>query len=257
MVAATMRLERVDFEAILDFLARVDSIDRDEPYAREVLDALKDLIRCDLVGYDEADVDARCFLDTKPDAADDDVLYWATGPCPITDYRMRTGDSAAARITDVTSRTRWHETALYREYYAPFGWDHILDISMSTATHAYRTVTLFRARDDSDFSERDRAVLEMLRPHLRAREARAALKKGAAGSDPVEIGGKARDPHLTLREREILAMVAGGKTNAQIAAELWVTPGTVKKHLENVYVKLGVGSRAAAASRAQAGGVTT
>jgi DNA-binding CsgD family transcriptional regulator len=32
-----------------------------------------------------------------------------------------------------------------------------------------------------------------------------------------------------------------------------VTPGTVKKHLENVYLKLGVGSRAAAASRVQSG----
>ena len=43
-------------------------------------------------------------------------------------------------------------------------------------------------------------------------------------------------------------------TNAQIAAELWVTPATVKKHLENVYLKLGVGSRAAAASRVQSTG---
>jgi DNA-binding CsgD family transcriptional regulator len=60
------------------------------------------------------------------------------------------------------------------------------------------------------------------------------------------------DEHLTTREREILAMVAEGKTNAQIAAALWISPATVKKHLENVYVKLGVGSRAAAASRAQA-----
>lgn len=42
-------------------------------------------------------------------------------------------------------------------------------------------------------------------------------------------------------------LAAHGKTNTQIAAELWVTPGTVKKHLENVYAKLGVTGRAAAA----------
>jgi DNA-binding CsgD family transcriptional regulator len=54
------------------------------------------------------------------------------------------------------------------------------------------------------------------------------------------------DEHLTAREREIVAMVAEGKTNAQVAADLWVSPATVKKHLENVYQKLGVGSRAAA-----------
>jgi DNA-binding CsgD family transcriptional regulator len=251
MVAATMRLERADFEAILDFLARVDSIDTDEPYAREVLDSLKDLIPCDRVGYDEADVDARRFLDTTPETADDDALYWATGPCPITDYRIRTGDSTAARVSDVIGRSRWRELPLYREYYQPVGLDHILDLNMSPVRHAFRTLTLFRGGDRPDFSERDRLVLEMLRPHLRAREARAALVVRAADKDPVDLGNRARDPHVTVREREILAMVAAGKTNAQIAAELWVTPGTVKKHLENVYVKLGVGSRAAAASRVQ------
>jgi len=44
-------------------------------------------------------------------------------------------------------------------------------------------------------------------------------------------------------------LAAQGKTNAHIAAELWITPGTVKKHLENVYLKLGVSNRAAAANR--------
>jgi DNA-binding CsgD family transcriptional regulator len=58
---------------------------------------------------------------------------------------------------------------------------------------------------------------------------------------------------LTPREREVVHLVAAGKTNAQIAAELWVTPGTVKTHLENVYEKLGVGSRAAAVSRVESG----
>ena len=61
------------------------------------------------------------------------------------------------------------------------------------------------------------------------------------------------NPQLTAREREILVLVAEGKTNAEIASELWVSPATVKKHLENVYLKLGVSSRAAAANRIQAG----
>lgn len=51
---------------------------------------------------------------------------------------------------------------------------------------------------------------------------------------------------LTPREREILALVAEGQTNAQIAATLWISPATVGKHLENSYAKLGVTSRTAA-----------
>jgi DNA-binding CsgD family transcriptional regulator len=54
---------------------------------------------------------------------------------------------------------------------------------------------------------------------------------------------------LTAREREVLAWVARGKTNAQIARLLWLAPGTVGKHLEHVYAKLGVSTRTAAVTR--------
>ena len=55
-------------------------------------------------------------------------------------------------------------------------------------------------------------------------------------------------PRLTPREREILDLVAEGRTNAEIAERLWVSPLTVRKHLENVYAKLGVHTRTAAAA---------
>jgi DNA-binding CsgD family transcriptional regulator len=55
---------------------------------------------------------------------------------------------------------------------------------------------------------------------------------------------------LTAREQEILRHVADGKSTAQIAHELWVTPATVSKHLEHCYRKLGVTSRTAALAAA-------
>jgi DNA-binding CsgD family transcriptional regulator len=54
---------------------------------------------------------------------------------------------------------------------------------------------------------------------------------------------------LTARECEVLAWVARGKTNPEIARLLWLAPSTVGKHLENVYAKLGVKTRTAAAAR--------
>jgi DNA-binding CsgD family transcriptional regulator len=54
---------------------------------------------------------------------------------------------------------------------------------------------------------------------------------------------------LTPRERDILAWVARGKTNPEIAQILWIAPTTVRKHLENVYAKLGVRTRTAAVTR--------
>ena len=59
-----------------------------------------------------------------------------------------------------------------------------------------------------------------------------------------------RDPvSLTAREREVLAWVARGKTNPEIARILWLAPSTVSKHLANLYAKLGVKTRTAAVAR--------
>jgi DNA-binding CsgD family transcriptional regulator len=57
---------------------------------------------------------------------------------------------------------------------------------------------------------------------------------------------------VTERERQILALVAGGKTNAEIAVVLSISPRTVQKHLEHIFQKLGVETRTAAAVRALA-----
>jgi len=55
---------------------------------------------------------------------------------------------------------------------------------------------------------------------------------------------------ITPREAEVLAHVAAGMTNLQVARELSISVRTVIKHLEHVYRKLGVPSRAAASALA-------
>jgi DNA-binding CsgD family transcriptional regulator len=61
--------------------------------------------------------------------------------------------------------------------------------------------------------------------------------------DPV----RARELGLTRREAEIVALAGRGLTNAQIGAELFVSPRTVQKHLEHAFEKLGLHTRADAA----------
>ena len=65
------------------------------------------------------------------------------------------------------------------------------------------------------------------------------------------------DCPLTLREKEILALVAGGATNGQIARMLWVTEQTVKFHLSNTYRKLGVANRTEASHYAHLNNLVT
>jgi DNA-binding NarL/FixJ family response regulator len=56
-----------------------------------------------------------------------------------------------------------------------------------------------------------------------------------------------RLPSLTRREGEILALVAEGLSNSKMARLLWLSEQTVKFHLSNIYRKLGVANRTAAA----------
>jgi DNA-binding NarL/FixJ family response regulator len=51
---------------------------------------------------------------------------------------------------------------------------------------------------------------------------------------------------LTARELEVLALIGGGLTNDEIAAELFVTPGTVKTHVNHIFFKLDLRNRAEA-----------
>ena len=57
---------------------------------------------------------------------------------------------------------------------------------------------------------------------------------------------------LTMREREVLALVAAGKTNGEIGTVLAISARTVQKHLEHIFQKLGVETRTAAAVHALA-----
>jgi serine/threonine-protein kinase PknK len=71
------------------------------------------------------------------------------------------------------------------------------------------------------------------------------LSRGGSVVDPslvVELlsARTADDPleGLTSREREVLSLMAEGRTNAGIARRLWVTEGTVEKHVHSIFVKL-------------------
>lgn len=66
------------------------------------------------------------------------------------------------------------------------------------------------------------------------------------GNAPDEIAAKLGS--LTPREREVLELMQVGITNAEIAGHLFISGGTVRKHLENAFLKLGVHTRTQAAA---------
>jgi len=79
---------------------------------------------------------------------------------------------------------------------------------------------------------------------LRLEAGSLARKQGIVDltSQDVRPGGGNRF-NLTSRELEVLGLVAGGLRNQEVAITLSITPGTVNRHLENIYVKMGVRTR--------------
>lgn len=65
-------------------------------------------------------------------------------------------------------------------------------------------------------------------------------------ADPAETG----ESSLTARELEVLRLVAAGRTNREIAAQLVISEHTVSRHLQNMFIKLGVSTRTAAGAYA-------
>ena len=82
-----------------------------------------------------------------------------------------------------------------------------------------------------------------------ARRAFAGLGAAPAEHDVAVFLGDARAPGgLSRREIEVLRLVAAGKSNPEIAAALVLSGKTVARHLSNIFAKLDVGSRTAAAA---------
>ena len=103
-----------------------------------------------------------------------------------------------------------------------------------------RARSVYLERSGKSYTDRERTLFGLLRPHLGRMLINAGSRRAMDG-----IRG------LTPREAEVVGWVARGKTNVEIGAVLFISPQTVRKHLENIFEKLAVRTRTAAAGYAR------
>jgi DNA-binding CsgD family transcriptional regulator len=241
-MTAPLMVSELDVRKLLGII----SDDRGDPPAAglpwSLLGDLTDVVRCDAVSFFGLDSGRQAdgFQQDIPAAnleEEDESQFWAHyWDCDPCSYPDRSGDlRSVTKISDFYSARLWHGTGMYRDYLRG-QIEHEMMVCLPAGPGRTVRLIFFRGAG-ADFSERDRALLALLRPHLHEAYRSAERRRGAA-------------PELTRRQRELLRLVADGYTNAQIGRRLGISEGTVRKHLENIFARLQVSSRAAAVIKA-------
>jgi DNA-binding CsgD family transcriptional regulator len=243
----------VSLETLRRAVGLVDSLaELDDPagFAAVVLPGLATLVGCDVLTYNEiGPVRGQTRYEDYPASA----LDPATQPQfaahvhehPLVNHYRATGSGEPVMISDFLTRQRFHRLGLYAEFFRAIPVEHQIAISLPDPGQQVIGVAINRGRHD--FSDQDRALLSVLRLPLSAALLRARRRQQAGQALATTAGCWLAG--LTEREVQILRLVADGRTNTAIAHGLEVSPRTVAKHLEHIYRKLGVSSRAAAVSR--------
>jgi len=354
------RLRQADLLALLELVRELEAVGGLDAFPAHVLSVLPRLIPCEIITYNEVDpARRRVVLDVVPgdvlDPARHQTFERLVDQHPLIEHYRRTRDSRPLKISDFLARREFRRLELYTDFYRPLEVEHQLAVTLPAPPSLVIGIALNRSWHD--FSERDRLLLDLLRPHLvqayKHAEAWSKLRRRLAGAErALEHGGRAlvelsaagritaatplarrllalffadgrrhearlpeeleawvreqrrhhdepgeaprpvepltvedtgkcliiqflpgceRGGHdlllleeqnerlapetlahfgLTRREAEVLALLAQGKTDDEIARTLFLSPRTVDKHLEHIYDKLGVHNRTAAAALA-------
>jgi DNA-binding CsgD family transcriptional regulator len=339
-------LRERDVRGALDFVRTAGAVSGPDPFPVELLAYLRRVIPSQALSWHEWSVDGgnyRQTISASVPAQTADVWHAYSefrhqdplpGGCDEARRPPRGAVGRTVKLSDLVSDRAFRRLELYQHVCRPLEIDHVMKLFLPVRDGVARCFVFDRT--GRDFSERDRAVVDLLRPHFvqledaaRLRRLAATLARGAgpAGARvvlnranrielatarartlldrydlqprgarlPLDVetwlarpaggGGALRFARggrslvvecveseqrvlalreeaagtelITEREREVLALVAEGHSNGEIAAALWIAPGTVRKHLDNVYAKLGVSTRTAAASRLRDGAGTS
>lgn len=233
-----------DLRRLLSVLDASRSADAAEGLPATILERARDLVPCDSISLVELDParQSTSLCQSLPALPEEDPEddrrfwhhYWHCAPCC---YPDRSGDLLSiTTISDFYTRRQFHNTGMYADYLGPGGVEAEVMVCLSAPPGCSRRLVFFRGHGP-DFDGRDRLLLALLRPHLNEAYQELSRRRRAV-------------PGLTSRQWELLRLLASGHSNAEIARELVVSTHTIRKHLENIFARLGVTSRTAAVAKA-------
>lgn len=147
------------------------------------------------------------------------------------------------RDTDMMPDELRMNTEWYKEIYAKQGIHYALRSHLTYDGVILGSVDFFRAKEEVNFSDKEMDLLGILSPHITLKLMQLLRAEGAGSGRSGLEHRLSSSCGLTARECEVVGMLLTSKPDKVIAEELCISPSTLKKHIHNVYRKIGVKSR--------------
>lgn len=148
--------------------------------------------------------------------------------------------SMAYRDTDLLTDEKRRASVIYREYFKPQKLDMGCGLIIMKEGKTRVFLNLLRKRGEPDVTGHEMEILQTFLPHFE-KNVFAYVNHYVSGAENT-IKNREADL-LSGREQEIVRLVRKGYSNQEIARQLLISEATVKKHLSNIFEKLGISRR--------------
>ena len=152
------------------------------------------------------------------------------------------GKSMAYRETDIISDEKRVQTEFYQQVYRKNSWHYSLQLILGRNQEFLGVVTFYRTIGKDNFKYDDIFILDMLKDHLAYRLYQDSQRE-AGSAEKLTVTQVTEKYELTKREHTILKLLMDGENNTTICEELSISVNTLKKHILNIYRKLGIKNR--------------
>jgi DNA-binding CsgD family transcriptional regulator len=240
-------------ERVLAVLPDLYALVPAEQFPARALAIVRGVVGGDKGDYTEVDLRSgqfRVLVDPEPAGLSDlrEARRAHMREHPVLAHFLSSAAPDARLISDFLTRREFHRLALHGDFFAYVGVEDQLSVVVSRPSSGC-VIGVSIDRDRRSFENPERRLMERLRPHLAAaRDNAVRFSEALARGTWESQGAVCALGRLTDRQRDILAHVAAGRTNAQVALALDISVGTVRKHLEHILRRLEVTTRTAAAA---------
>lgn len=235
-------LETNDWLLLNSMIYKIYTMENLDEMRMQILEQLKMLIDFDSADFYLASPDGAnrltspLFMNCTDDMSDQyEEIDYSRGI-------LYSGKTLIYRETDIISDDKRVETDYYKKIYKPNHWHYSLQMILAREKEFVGCITFYRTIGKDDFEYDDIFILDILKEHLAYR----LYKQKKSGDSPggkLTVAAASEKYALTRREHSVLRMLMDGKDNASICEELMITDNTLKKHVLNIYRKLGVNNR--------------